>query len=143
MNKKRKFKLNENYVPLPTYEGDEIYRNGIFHFNISRIYDQIDSGILVAEFGQIDVIGWFKTHLHKRVNENHLPSVDISRTILQAEIRPGMFEVIDGNHRIERAFREGVLTINSYKLKGEQLLPFFTNIKGYNAFIDYWNSKLL
>lgn len=143
MNKKRKFKLNENYVPLPTYEGDEIYRNGIFHFNISRIYDQIDSGILVAEFGQIDVIGWFKTHFHNRVNENHLPSVDISRTILQAEIRPGMFEVIDGNRRIERAFREGVLTINSYKLKGEQLLPFFINIKGYNAFIDYWNSKLL
>lgn len=114
-----------------------------FHFNISRIYDQIDSGILEAEFEQIDVKGWFKTHLHKKVNENHLPSVDISRAILQAEIRPGMFEVIDGNHRIERAFREGVPIINSYKLKGEQLLPFFTDIKGYNAFIDYWNSKLL
>ncbi len=143
MKKNRKITLNENYVLLPIYEGDEIYRNGIFHFNISRIYDQIDSGIIEAEFEQIDVKRWFKSHHHKRLNENHMPSVDISRAILQAEIRPGMFEVIDGNHRIERAFREGVPIINSYKLKGEQLIPFFTNIKGYSAFVDYWNSKLL
>lgn len=30
-----------------------------------------------------------------------------------------MFEIIDGNHRMERAFREGVEFIDSYKLKGD------------------------
>jgi hypothetical protein len=68
--------------------------------------------------------------------------VDVTKTILQAEIRPGMFSIIDGNHRIEKAFREGILSIHSYKLRGEQLISYFMKVEGYEAFVVYWNSKL-
>lgn len=53
-----------------------------------------------------------------------------------------MFEIIDGNHRMEKAYRENVEFINSYKLKGEQLLIFFIDKRRYEAFVKYWNSKL-
>jgi hypothetical protein len=34
--------------------------------------------------------------------------VDIRKPVIQAEIRPYRFEIIDGNHRMERAYIEGV-----------------------------------
>jgi hypothetical protein len=129
MNSNRKLKLNKTYTPFPLYEGDEIFPNGIFHFNISRILEHIETGIIEVEEERIEVEKWLKTHFRGTLNEDHLPTVDISKTILQAEIRPGMFTIIDGNHRIEKAFREGVLYLNSYKLRGEQLIPFLERKK--------------
>ena len=142
MTKTRKFKLNQNYIPILTQEGDEIYPNGIFHFNISRILTEIEYDRLVVEQERIDVKEWFRTHYRGRVNEDHLPTVEISKPVIQAEIRSGMFEIIDGNHRMEKAYREGISFVDSYKLKGEQLLAFFIDVRGYNAFVEYWNSNL-
>jgi len=101
MKKSRKLKLDKKYKPFPTNDGDEIYANGIFNFNISRILKQIKAGKLDVEEEQINVNEWFKTHCRGSVNEEHLPMVDIKKPVLQAEIRPGMFEIIDGNHRME------------------------------------------
>lgn len=130
------------YTPLATNDGDEIYPNGIFKFNISRILEHIATGKLRAMKAPINVIEWFKTHSGGSINEDHLPVVDITKPVLQAEIRPGMFEIIDGNHRMEKAYRDKFEFVNSYKLKGEQLLPFFVDKRGYDAFVEYWNSKL-
>ena len=62
--------------------------------------------------------------------------------MLQAEIRPGMYEIIDENHRMELAYCQGMEFVEPYKLKGEQLLPYFADVRGYKVFIEYWNSKL-
>lgn len=142
MNKSRKLKLDKNYIPYPTNKGDEIYRNGIFNFNISKMLEHITTGKLDAKEEIINVSEWVKKHFHGSVNEEHLPSVDITKPVLQVEIRPGVFEIIDGNHRIEKASRKGVEFISSYKLKGEQLVAFFADVRGYKAFVEYWNSKL-
>jgi len=142
MNKTRKLKLDKRYTPFPTNEGDEIYPNGIFNFNISRILEHIMAGKLDVEKELINVSEWFKTHFRGSVNEEHLPMIDIREPVLQAEIRPCMFEIIDGNHRMEKACRDNVEFVNSYKLKGEQLLAFFADKRGYEAFVEYWNSKL-
>lgn len=142
MNKSRKLKLIKNYVPCKAIENEEIYRNGIFNFNISRIIEHIMNGKLDAEREDINTIDWCKMHFHGSIDENHLPSVDITKPVIQAEIRPGIYELIDGHHRLEKAYRNNIKTINSYKLKGEQLVEYFTDIRGYEAFIEYWNSKL-
>jgi hypothetical protein len=142
ISKTRKLKLNNQYTPLPLNDGDEVFRNGFFRFNITRILEDIELRRLETEEEQINVQEWFESHYHNRVNEEHLPSVDISQPIVLAEIRPGTFSVIDGNHRLEKAYRENVTFINSYKLKGEQLLPYFTSKERYHAFVDYWNGKL-
>lgn len=142
MNKSRKLKLDINYKPIPTNVGDEIYPNGIFNFNISKMLEHITAGKLEAEIELIKVSEWFKRHVRGSVNEDHLPTVDITKPVLQAEIRPGVFEIIDGNHRIEKACRNDVEFVNSYKLKGEQLVAYFADVRGYKAYVEYWNSKL-
>ena len=53
MSKSRKPKLNKEYTPIPTDEGDGIYSNGIFKFNITRIMEHIHTGKLDAEQEQI------------------------------------------------------------------------------------------
>lgn len=142
MNKTRKIILDKHYTPLPTNEGDEIYPNGIFNFSISRILEHIAEGKIEAEKERINIKEWYKNHFRGSVNEAHLPTVDVSKPILQAEIRPGMYEIIDGHHRMEKACRDGIEFVDSFKLRGEQLLPFFADVRGYEAFVKYWNSKL-
>ena len=142
MAKSRKLKLDKNFEPIPTREGDEIFRNGYFEFNITRILEDISAGKLEVEEEPIKISSWPRLHSSNSLNEDHLSSVDINKTVLQAEIRAGAYNIIDGNHRIEQARREGVNLINSYKMKGEQLLPYFIKKKGYEAFVEYWNSKL-
>ena len=137
----RLFKLRNKFVPMETYPGDEIFPNGIFEFNISKMTDYI------KEFGEeisIDSINvsQFRCKSFSDIDENHVDSVDISIPIILAEISPNSFNVIDGHHRLEKAYRNGVDEIMAYKLTPEQFIPFLTTLKGYKAFIEYWNSKL-
>lgn len=62
----RMLSLNKEYRPLPANIGDEIFPNGIFRFNISRIIEHIASGELVVKIERI------------HVNETPLPIVDMS-----------------------------------------------------------------
>ncbi|WP_347548524.1 hypothetical protein ABFG93_13390 [Pseudalkalibacillus hwajinpoensis] len=78
--KHRKIQMNKNYVPLPSDLGDEIYPNGIFHFNITRMVGHIHSGVLNVEEETIDVKKWFIKYTHGKINENHLPTVDVRIT---------------------------------------------------------------
>jgi hypothetical protein len=57
----------------------------IFNFNITRILEDINAGLLPVEFEQIHVEEWFRTHGYGSINE-HLLTVDVTKTILQAEI---------------------------------------------------------
>jgi len=50
--------------------------------------------------------------------------------------------MIDGNNRLERAYRNNTKTLKSYKLKAVQLIPYFIDTQGYQAFVGYWNCKL-
>lgn len=118
MRKNRLLTINKNFIPLSPIEGDEIYAIGIFHLNITRISDHIKRGILHVKKEKIFINEWFKNHFHGSINEDHLPTVDITKPVLKAEIRPEMFSIIDGNHRIVKAYRESVPLIHSYKIKG-------------------------
>ncbi|WP_062105435.1 hypothetical protein [Bacillus niameyensis] len=143
MSQSRMMHVKKLYEPCPVKENDEIFRNGVFHFNISRILEDIHSGKLVVDKEYIDINEWFKWHgHHSSLNEDHLSTVNIDSIIVQAEISPGIFSIIDGNHRMEKAFRLGNPSIYSYKLRREQLIPYFITEKGYQAFVEYWNSKL-
>lgn len=143
-NHPRALKLIKNYVPKqPLSEEIEIYPNGIFQFFISKINEDIDNGIFAPKKERINIEKWRKTHTTScGLDEKHLQGVDTQKPIIQAEIRIGKFEIIDGNHRFEKAIRDGKKTINSYKIYGEELVPYFYDQKGYECFMEYWNSKL-
>lgn len=138
----QKLRRKKNFAPCEALENDEVYNLGIFQFNISRISEHIQKGILAAEQEDVDVVKWYHQHCTSKVNETHLPTVDTSKPVIQAEISPGKFEIIDGNHRLEKAYRNHIHFISSFKILAKQLVNYFTEENGYIAFVDYWNQKL-
>ena len=57
-------------------------------------------------------------------------------------MRINKYQIIDGNHRMQKAFDNGRTYINSYKLSGEQLANYLTSKEQYEAYVLYWNGKL-
>lgn len=138
-------KLIKDYKPKIQNSDDiEIYPNGIFKFFVSKILEDIEDGIFKPKMERINIDKWRKTHImnSSSLNQNHLKNVNTRKPIIQAEINLCKFEIIDGNHRFEKAFIDGKKTINSYKIYVEELIPYFYDKKGYECFVQYWNSKL-
>lgn len=136
----RKLKINRNFTACPIDDGDELYPNGIFVFNVTKMaeYIQKNSDSITCEEVLVkDYISSFS-----KCNESHLATVDVSEPIILAEISPGRFNVIDGNHRMEQARRLGLEKISAYKLDPNVHLKFLTTEKGYSSYVEYWNSKL-
>ena len=135
-----KLKVNKKFTPCPIDDGDELFPNGIFEFNITKMFSFIEKNpdkfaleqVLETEFNQN----------FSNLNESHIDSVDICRPVIFAEIAPGKYNLIDGNHRMEKARRLGVKTMSAFKLTVEQHIIFLTTEKAYLAYVEYWNSKL-
>ncbi len=132
-----KLKVDKNFAPCPVDDEDELYPNGIFVFNITKMAEFIKNSGFACEELLVKDFNSFSTF-----NEEYLATVDVSRPVIIAEISPGRFSVIDGNHRMERARRLGLEKIHAYKLNPEQHMQFLTTEKGYLAYVEYWNDKL-
>ena len=135
----RKLKINRRFTPCPIEDEDELYPNGIFVFNITKMTEYVlkNPDIACEEVLVKDFISSFS-----KCNESHLPTVDVTKPVILAEIAPGRFNVIDGNHRMEQAKRSGVERIPTYKVGPEVHLQFLTTEEGYLAYVEYWNDKL-
>jgi hypothetical protein len=66
----------------------------------------------------------------------------LSGSHFQAPGFAGGYDLIDGNHRLEKARRMGIKNVLAYKLNAEQHVRFLTSKMAYVAYIEYWNSKL-
>ncbi len=133
-------KVDANFTPCPVDDGDEIYPNGIFEFNITKMIEYIQKdtvNIPLEEVAVNDVYNGFSS-----VNESHMKHVEISTPIILAEISPGRYNVIDGNHRLEKAHRSGTRTIQAYRLNVNQHIKFLISKNAYTTYIEYWHSKL-
>jgi hypothetical protein len=76
------------------------------------------------------------------LDESPLADADLSQPVIVAEMAPGRFNVIDGNHRMEKARRSGIQRIPARRLSPEVHLKFLTTEKGCLAYVEYWNGKL-
>jgi len=133
--------VDNNFTPCPVRSGDELYPNGIFEFNITKILEEIQknpASFILEEAAVSDFPREFSS-----INESQLGSVDISRPVILAEIAPGRYNLIDGNHRLEKARRLKIKKVPAYRLDVERHMKFLTSKKAYTAYIEYWNSKLL
>lgn len=104
--------------------------------------DDIESGKLPVARETINVKEWLSPHCDSLINEDYMSKVMLSGPVIQAEIRYGRFEIINGNHRMAKALREGIPFIDSYKLTGPMLLGYLIDEREYKAYIEYWNDKL-
>lgn len=134
-------KLDEKFQPCPVNEGEEVYPNGIFHFNISRLLGFVDDhpGRFPIELIALtEIANYGDSHL----NEETVRSADLARPILLAEISPGLFNVIDGNHRVAKARRDGMPTIPAQRIYCPDHVQFLTSVIAYQKYVEYWNSKI-
>ena len=76
------------------------------------------------------------------IDETRADLVDVSCPVLLAEISPGYYNLIDGNHRMEKARRMGISRILAYRLNVKQHIEFLTARDAYLSYVEYWNGKL-
>jgi hypothetical protein len=135
-----KLKIIKKFTPCPIDDGDELFPNGIFEFNITKMLSFIEKNPDKFVLEQVSVTKYNQNF--SNLNEHHINSVDIYRPVIFAEIATGKFNLIDGNHRMEKARRLGTNTVSAFKLTVEQHIKFLTTEKAYLAYVEYWNSKL-
>jgi len=133
--------LDPHFRPCEPVEGDELYPNGIFEFNISRLLAHIGAeGRFRVELVPLDGI---PDACHSAgLNEPAVVAADLKRPVILAEIAPSRYNLIDGHHRVAKARREGVPSLPAYRIRCPEHVAFFTSTQAYEAYIEYWNSKV-
>jgi hypothetical protein len=133
--------LDPSFQPCETVAGDELYPNGIFEFNITRLSAYIvAAGRFRAEPVALDSITYGGTS--PGLNQLTIAAADLSRPVILAEISPGRYNLIDGNHRVANARREGVPGILAYRIPCPEHVAFLTSTRAYEKYVEYWNSKV-
>ena len=133
--------LDPRFRPCEAQEGEELYPNGIFEFNITRLLSYIDtSGKFRHESVPLSQILYGGTS--PELDELTIASADLSRPVILAEISPGRYNLIDGNHRLAKARRLGVTSIAAYRIRCPEHIAYLTSTRAYEAYVKYWNSKV-
>lgn len=136
-----RLQMDPCFRPRKPQEGDEIYPNGIFEFNITGLLAYIGAtGRFRAErvaLGDVPHCGD-----GAGLSEPAIVAADLSRPVILAEIAPDRYNLIDGHHRVAKARREGVLSIPAYRIRCPEHVAFLTSTRAYEAYVEYWNSKV-
>jgi len=88
-----KLEANENFIPCPCDKGDEVFPNGIFVFNITKMLEYIKKNSNKIDLVEVSVADFPKSF--SSIDETHADLVDVSCPVLLAEISPGYYNLID------------------------------------------------
>ena len=132
-------------------EGNEIFCNGIFRFNVSSVLAWLKQNSLPVVDMPVSIWGPFDNK-----EDRYVETADMSRPVVIAEMAPDYcdfipdfpendwyargYVCIDGQHRIEKAARLGMETLPAVVLRMEQHIPFL--YAGRDQYVEYWNGKL-
>jgi len=136
----KRLKIDPAFTPCPVKDGDELFPNGIFEFNITALLAHLEShpeGVTVVDIAVSDL-----DHSFTSFDESYVESADITRPVVLAEISPGRFNLIDGHHRVEKALRHDIATLRANKLTVLQHIAFLTSNRAYLSYVEYWNGKI-
>jgi hypothetical protein len=136
-----KLKLDKIFQPCPAEPGDELYPNGIFEFNITRLLAFVETQVERFPIERVEVEG-IQNYGSESLNEEAVSTADLLRPILFAEISPGLFNLIDGHHRVAKARREGVKTLPAHRVACPHHVRFLTSTLAYERYVEYWNEKI-
>lgn len=101
-----KLKLDRKFQPCPTETGDELYRNGIFIFNITRLLAFVGAHADAFPVESVELADIPDYGSDGRLDKEAVCAAGLLRPILFAEIAPGRYNLIDGHHRVAKARRE-------------------------------------
>lgn len=134
--------LDPGFQPCGVEPGDELYPNGIFEFNVTRLLAFIGAH---PERFPIESMELTDIDFGRGANPDQAAILesDLSRPILLAEIAPGRYnDVIDGHHRLAKAHRQGPCRMLVHRVRCPEHIAFLTSTRAYEAYVEYWNSKL-
>lgn len=137
----RKLEFDKTFQPCPAEAGDELYPNGIFEFNITRLLAVVETRIERFPIERVEVVDLFDCG-GEHLDEGAIRTADLFRPILLAEISPGLFSLIYGHHRVAKARREGVRALPAYRVACPHHVQFLTSTRAYERYVEYWNEKL-
>jgi hypothetical protein len=133
-------KIDPNFAPCPAVDGDELFPNGIFEFNITKMWEYIRNNADRVLLTGTAVENYPKEF--SRLDEAHVDNTDIIKPVILAEIAPGRYNLVDGHHRMEKARRLGLTSLPAYWLDVNEHIPFLTSTGAYHAYVEYWNEKI-
>jgi hypothetical protein len=136
-----RLRRDKRFTPCAVEAQEEFYANGIFEFNITRLLAFLDAD-RVRHPVEFIAVASIPDYGGERLNEATIRDADLQRPVLLAEISPGRFNLIDGNHRIARARREGVVSIPARRIRCPDHLAFLTSVRAYESYVEYWNGKV-
>lgn len=138
----KSFKIDERFKPCPVEDNDELFPNGIFEFNVTKLQLFIKDNPHLFPLTQARVAEY--SALNTNLDDEYIATevVDVERPVILAEIAPDRYNLIDGHHRLEKARKLGMEFVPAFKIAPEQHMAFLTTSTGYNAYIDYWNQKV-
>ena len=136
-----KLKLDKTFQPCSAEPDDELFPNGIFEFNITRLLAFVESDVERFPIERVAIDG-IPNYGGENLDEETLGTADLLRPIILAEISPGLFSLIDGHHRVAKARREGVVTLPAHRVACPHQALFLTSVRAYERYVEYWNEKL-
>jgi hypothetical protein len=137
-----KLRSDPRFRPCPTEPGDELYPNGIFEFNISRLLAFLSARPERFPVESVQLSEIPDCASSERLDEAAVQAADLSRPILLAEIAPERFNLVDGHHRVAKARRLLSSTIPAHRVRCPEHVAFLTSAEAYEKYVEYWNSKL-
>ncbi len=153
--RKRVPTLPDNFVSPVPVDGDEYICNGIFRFNITRMIEDIEAGRCSFELGRTEVSVWNKLNPDETLDDGYVESADLSKPVIIVEISPDKltyypefnpgdwnlrgFNLLDGHHRIEKAVKYGVRSLDAYILPMESHILYMYS--GFAQYAEYWQDK--
>jgi len=136
-----RLRRDKRFAPCTIGDDHELFANGIFEFNITRILEFLEADSVRYPVESITVSS-IPDLGGERLDEATVRSADLNRPVLLAEISPDRFNLIDGHHRIAKARREGVLSIPARRIRCPDHLAFLTSARAYECYVEYWNGKV-
>lgn len=150
----RKLVIPNNFEPCLPNDYDEIFQNGYFHFNIEQLLPYVAEHKNELLQVSVAISDWRNEN---GPDDEYVELANLTQPIIIAEIAPDRLEfypdidsadwkargynLIDGHHRLEKAYRHDVERLPAYILPMEHHVGFI--FKGYKEYANYWNSKLL
>lgn len=137
-----KMKENPDFIPCEAAEGDEMLGGFPFNWHVTRATEWIKANPDQVELSVVQIGPPGLGADSRNLDESFLPQADLTRPIIMVRMRPEFFRIIDGNHRVAKARREGVAELPAYYLTQDQHRQFFTSADMDKRYVDYWNGKL-
>jgi len=124
----RTLKFSPSFGSCPVEEGEEVFRNGIFGFNVTRLMAFIEAHPDRFPREAVEVASVPNYGGDEHLDLATIATADLARRVLIAEIAPGRFNLIDGNHRMARVRRDGVLALPAHRIHCPEHVAFLTSL---------------